>query len=112
MAPAVLLHGGITWPGSIPLLVLVTVAAIGTALLLGLAMIAFVRRQSQPYFLIAAAFAVLLGRSAVVGLTLTGVVSVTGHHHLEHGLDVVLVALVVAAVYHSRTTPPAVQQRS
>jgi hypothetical protein len=29
--------------------------------------------------------------------------SPTDHHFFEHGLDVVLVALVVAAVYYART---------
>ncbi|WP_435066601.1 DUF7471 family protein [Haloplanus sp. C73] len=85
------------------LVALVTVAGLGTAVLLGLAFAAFVRRRSRPYLLLVAAFAALLGRSAVVGLSLVGVLSPAQHHLLEHGLDVVLVALVVAAVYYART---------
>jgi len=85
------------------LLALVSVAGLGTAILLGLAFAAFVRRRSRPYLLLVAAFVALLGRSAVVGFSLVGVLSPAQHHLFEHGLDVVLVALVVAAVYYGRT---------
>jgi hypothetical protein len=85
------------------LLAVVGVATLGTAALLGLAFAAFVRRRSRPYLLIVAAFAALLGRSAVVGASALGMLSPTDHHFFEHGLDVVLVALVVAAVYYART---------
>ncbi|MFB6102435.1 MAG: hypothetical protein ABEJ73_07695 [Haloplanus sp.] len=88
---------------SLGLVVIVGVAALGTAMLLGLAFAAFVQRRSRPYLLLAAAFAALLGRSAVVGFSILGVLSPTNHHVFEHGLDVVLVALVVAAVYYART---------
>lgn len=103
MATSILLHSGVTWPGSVPLLAIVTAGAVGTSLLLALAVTAFVRRQSRSYFLIAAAFAALLGRSIVVGLTLNGILTPTGHHLLEHTFDVILVALVIAAVYYART---------
>lgn len=88
---------------SLPLLAAITVTAVGTAVLLGLAVGAFVQRRSRPYLLIVAALVALLGRSAVAGATIAGVFSPTEHHFLEHGLDVALVALVIAAVYHSRT---------
>jgi hypothetical protein len=88
---------------SLGLLVVVGVAALGTAVLLGLAFAAFVRRRSRPYLLLVVAFGALLGRSAVVGASALGWLSPTDHHLFEHGLDVVLVALVVAAVYYART---------
>lgn len=97
------LHSGAVGSPPLPLLAVVAVAAAGTAALLGLAIGAFVQRQSRPYLLIVAALAALLGRSAAAGFTATGFFSATEHHFLEHGLDVVLVALVIAAVYHSRT---------
>lgn len=97
------LHSGFIESQSLPLLAVIAVAALGTAVLLGLAIGGFVRRQSRPYLLIVAALGALLGRSAVAGFTVTGVFSPAEHHFLEHGLDVVLVALVIAAVYHSRT---------
>ncbi|AXG07491.1 hypothetical protein DU500_14245 [Haloplanus rubicundus] len=91
---------GVASPG---LLAVVGVATLGASALLGLAFAAFVRRRSRPYLLIVAAFAALLGRSAVVGASALGMLSPTDHHFFEHGLDVVLVALVVAAVYYART---------
>jgi hypothetical protein len=97
------LHNGFIESQSLPLLVVITLAGIGTAVLLGLAIGGFVRRQSRPYLLIVAALGALLGRPAVAGFTITGWFSATEHHFLEHGLDVVLVGLVIAAVYHSRT---------
>lgn len=89
-------------PSSPTLVVLVAVATLGASVLVGLAAAAFVRRRSRPYLLLLAAFAALLGRSAVVVASLLGLLSPTAHHFLEHGLDAVLVALVVAAVYYAR----------
>ncbi|WP_380681567.1 DUF7471 family protein [Salinigranum sp. GCM10025319] len=103
MAGLVPVHSGFIGPQSLLLLAVVTIAAVGTAVLLGLSIGAFVRRQSRPYLLIVAALAALLGRSTVAGFTIVGLLSSTEHHFLEHGLDVILVALVIAAVYHSRT---------
>lgn len=97
------LHSGFTSSQSLLLLAVITVAAAGTAVLLGLAIGAFIQRQSRPYLLIVTAFTALFGRSAVAGVTVMGLFSPAEHHILEHGLDVVLVALVIAAVYHSRT---------
>jgi hypothetical protein len=88
---------------STTLLVLVTIAAMGTALLLGLAFAAFIQRRSRPYLLIVAAFAALFTRSVIAGVSILGMLSPSTHHLLEHGVDVILVALVVAAVYYART---------
>lgn len=103
MAAPIVLHGGLIGSPSVPLLAVLALAAAGTAVLLGLAIAAYVRRQSRPYLLIVAALAALLARSAVAGLAITGTFSPLQHHLVEHGLDVVLVGLVIAAVYHSRT---------
>lgn len=105
MSIAVPLHGGYAGAGSLPLLGAVTLAGLGAAVLLGLAVGAFLQRQSRSYLLIVAALLALVGRSAVTGFTLTGTLSMTQHHLLEHGLDVVLVSLVIAAVYYARTVP-------
>jgi len=102
------LHGGFVGSGSASLYATLAVAVAGSAALLGLAIAAVLRRQSRPYLLIAAAIGAVFARSAVGGLTATGVFSATDHHLLEHGLDVVLVALVVAAVYYARTATPEV----
>jgi hypothetical protein len=105
MSMVVPLHGGSVGSGSLPLLGAVTLAGLGAAVLLGLAVGAFLQRQSRSYLLIVAALLALVGRSAVAGFTLTGNLSMAQHHVLEHGLDVVLVALVIAAVYYARTVP-------
>ena len=88
-----------------------TLAAVGTAVLLGLALAAFVRRQSRPFLLIVFALVALLARSIVAGLAMTGSVSGGSHHMLEHALDVVLVALVIGAVYYARSVTPDQQSR-
>jgi fluoride ion exporter CrcB/FEX len=100
------LHGGFAGSGSTSLYVTLAVAVVGSAALLGLAIAALVRRQSRPYLLVAAAIGAVFARSAVGGLTMAGTFSATEHHLLEHGLDIVLVALVIAAVYYARTATP------
>lgn len=107
MISGIALHSG-SPVEPLALWVVVTVAAMGASVLLGLGLAAFVRRRSRPYLLLAAAFAALVARSAVVGLTELRLLSSNSHHVVEHSLDVVLVALVVAAVYYARTVRPEV----
>lgn len=87
----------------LPLLVVLTVAGLVTALLLGLALAGFARRQSRSYLLIAVAVAALFARTGVAGLSMMDLLSANSHHLLEHALDVVFVALVIGAVYYART---------
>jgi hypothetical protein len=88
---------------SAAVVVLSTVATLGSAVLLGLAFAAFLRRRSRPYLLLVAAFVVLLARSGALLTSGFGLLSPATHHVVEHGFDAVLVALVVAAVYYART---------
>jgi hypothetical protein len=97
------LHADYVGSESLTLLGVVTIAGIGAAVLLGLGLAAFVRRRSRSYLLIVAAIAALFSRSVVAGFTVVRVLSPQTHHLLEHSLDIVLVALVVAAVYYART---------
>jgi peptidoglycan/LPS O-acetylase OafA/YrhL len=97
------LHVGTATGPSLPSITILTVAAAATALLLGVALAAFLQRRSRSYLLIVGAFAALFSRSAVAALSTMGYLSPASHHLLEHGLDVVLVALVVAAVYLARS---------
>ena len=86
-----------------PLLLAVLAAAgLGASVVLGLALAAFVRRRSGSYFLVTLALATLLARTVVASLSLNGTLDAGVHHVAEHGLDVAMVALVVAAVYTAR----------
>nr|WP_158059473.1 hypothetical protein [Halorussus halophilus] len=82
---------------------LLALAGVGSALVLALALAAFLRRRTRSYLLVALALATLLARTAVATLSLTGSVADGSHHVFEHGLDVVMAALVIAAVYDARS---------
>lgn len=88
---------------SLPLLFVLAIASVGTAILLAMALLAFTERQSRPYLLIALAIAALFLRSVVAGLSMIGVLPTTSHHLFEHVLDVVIVGLIIVAVYYARS---------
>ena len=90
---------------SLGLTVVLLVAGLGAAGILGVAIAALLRRRSTPYLLVALAIATILARTLVAGAALQGAFAPTDHHLLEHGLDVVMVALVVAAVWTARSPP-------
>lgn len=96
--------------GDTMLVAVVGLAAVASAVVLGLALAALLRRQSRSYLLVALALATLVARTAVAGLTMGGVVADPTHHLLEHVLDVVMAGLVIAAVYAARTTTPEVAE--
>ncbi|MFC6952417.1 DUF7471 family protein [Halorubellus litoreus] len=81
-------------------------ASLGSAALGGLALAAFARRRTSPYLFVALAVVALAARSALGWLGMVGGLSATTHHTAEHGLDVVMVALVVAAVWYARSIRP------
>lgn len=76
-------------------------AGVASALLTGAALAAFLRRQSRPYLLVVLAFAALLARSAVAGASMGRMLDSDVHHVLEHGLDVAMAGLVIAAVWYA-----------
>lgn len=80
-----------------------TLASIASAALVGVALAAFARRRSHSYLFVALAVAALAARSVVGWLGMAGELSIATHHTAEHGLDVVMVALVVAAVWYARS---------
>ncbi len=88
---------------SVSLRLAVGVGAVGAACLLGLAFAAFLRRRSRSYLLVVGAVTALFGRSAIAGVAVMGHVPSSSHHLWEHGLDIILVALVIAAVYYARS---------
>lgn len=91
-------HGGDPWYALV-----LGLAAVGGALLLGLGLAAFLRRGSRSYLLVALALGTLLARTALaVGATWGGIGD--GPHHFgEHALDVAMAGLVIGAVYYART---------
>lgn len=76
----------------LPLLVILLIAAIISAVLLGLALAAYTRRRSRSYLIILLAIATLFARTAVAGFTVLDMLSATEHHLIEHALDVALAA--------------------
>ncbi|WP_178915127.1 hypothetical protein [Natronomonas gomsonensis] len=83
--------------------VLLAFGTVSAAGILGVGLAAFVQRRSWPYLLVALALAALFVR-AVTGVGyMTGGLSLEAHHLLEHGLDIVMAALVIAAVLSAHT---------
>ena len=85
--------------GSLPLLGVVFVAALGTGALFLVSLVAYRRRRSAQYALISVAVGALFARSVVGAGTILGVVPMPVHHFLEHALDFTIAALVLYAVY-------------
>ncbi|MFU8866389.1 hypothetical protein [Natronococcus sp.] len=83
------------------LLAVIVLAVAGTAVLFCLGVVAYSRRRSTRYLLITIALGLLATRS-IVGLgTVFGLVPMTFHHLLEHGVDFSIAVLVLYAVYRS-----------
>lgn len=104
----VVLNGGTATSAIPPIVAVVAIlAAVGTAGVLGLALAGYVQRRSRSYLLVVFAVAVLLARSVVTvyAYGFDGI-SAPRHHLLEHVFDVLLVALVIAAVYYARSVTP------
>lgn len=92
-----------TMPTVDPVLLVVLVAALGSGLVVSIALAATARRRSLSYFLVTLALATLLSRSLLGVLFLDGVLDHPQHHLLEHGLDILGVTLLFGAVWAART---------
>lgn len=101
---------------SLGMLALLTLGAALAAVVAGLAVAAFVRRRSRPYLLVALALSTLVARTGLGIAEYAAVVGPDLHHLLEHALDVLMAALVIAAVYlvgaAQRHEPAAEQPRA
>jgi hypothetical protein len=75
----------------------------GPLLIALLALAGFARRRSRPYLLVALALATLLVRVGVASAAMAGLLTDPDHHLAEHVLDVLMAALVIAAVYTARS---------
>jgi hypothetical protein len=85
------------------LAVVLALGGLGSAAILGLGLAALVQRRSWSYLLVTLALLTLLGRTAVGTVSVVGMLSVPTHHTVEHVLDVLMAALVIAAVYTARS---------
>jgi hypothetical protein len=85
------------------LALVLSLAGLASAGLVGLALVALLRRRSWSYLLVVLALATLLARTAVAVGSMTGGIGATTHHTLEHGLDVAMAGLVIAAVVTARS---------
>lgn len=83
------------------LMVVIVLAVLGTTILFFCGVVAYRRRQSFRYLLITVVLGFLVGRS-IVGLgTIFGLVPMTVHHLVEHGVDFGIAVLILYAVYRS-----------
>lgn len=89
-----------------PLWVTITLATIGSAVLVAVAGMALLRRRSWSYLYVTIAIGMLAIRSLVGLLSLGGPIEVGTHHVLEHLLDVFVIGLLFAAIYVARTGRP------
>ena len=96
---AVALHA--TEPSPVLALALL-VGGIGAGLVVGLAVAALVQRRSAPYLLLALAVLAIFLRTLVGAISLQGILGAAPHHLAEHLLDVVTVALIIAAIVAGR----------
>ncbi len=80
------------------LALLLALSAVGALIVFSLAAAAFHRRKSLPYLLITAALGALVLRPIVGAGTVLGHVPMGVHHTIEHLLDVVIAAFLIAAV--------------
>lgn len=82
--------------------IVLALAATVTLPIAGVAAVAYLRRRTPSYLLVALALFALVARIAVAAGTLLGVVPDAVHHLAEHGLDVTIAALLVGAVVLAR----------
>jgi hypothetical protein len=85
------------------LALVLSVAGLASAGLVGLALAALLRRRSWSYLLVALALLTLLARTGVAVGSMTGSIGTATHHTLEHWLDVAMAGLVIAAVVTARS---------
>jgi ABC-type sugar transport system permease subunit len=85
------------------LALVLALAGVATALLAGLGLAAFLRRRSRSYLLVALALGTLFARPVVATMTVLDLLDSAPHHLVEHGLDTLMAACVVGAVYHARS---------
>lgn len=82
---------------------MIFLSGIASVSLAVVAVLAFNRRRTPPYFFVASALVVLAAKAFVGGLTLAGMFELRTHHVIEHGLDFVMAVMLIGAVYVARS---------
>lgn len=67
-------------------------------------LLAYRRRRTRPYLLVAIAFVLFLLKSVLGGVSIIGGWSTGTHHLIEHGFDFLIASFFLGAVYLSRRT--------
>lgn len=98
MLPIAAIEGGLPAGYTVVVLCEALVSLVAVSLLGA----AYVRRRSRSYLLVTLALSTLLVRSASGLLSIAGFHPVAAFETLEHGLDVVMVVLLLGAVYYAR----------
>ncbi|MFB6069966.1 MAG: hypothetical protein ABEJ76_03000 [Halanaeroarchaeum sp.] len=80
----------------------ILLAGIASVALSSIGVLAFRRRRTRSYGLVAGALVVLAVKAFVGALTLLGLLGLRFHHVVEHGLDFVMAIMLIAAVYVAR----------
>jgi hypothetical protein len=91
----------VSYPASMVILAVLSLAGLGTGILFALSVVAYRRRRSRRYALIAVAVGALFVRSILGMGTVLGIVPMPVHHLLGHGLDFGIAAVILSAVYRS-----------
>lgn len=87
------------YPESVLLIVIISLAGLGTGILFFASLVAYYRRRTRLYAVVAVVVGALLART-IIGLgTVFGMVSMPVHHLVAHGLDFAIAALILYAVY-------------
>lgn len=83
--------------------VLVVLSVVTSAALALIAVLAFRRRPSLSYLLVAAALVLFAVKALVGGLTVAGLLGFDAHYAVEHGLDFLMALLLIGAIYAARS---------
>lgn len=87
-------------PVAIALILLAGVASVVLALV---GVMAFRRRRSPSYLLVATALVVLAMKALLGWMTIVGIVGVEPHYLIGHALDLLMALLLIAAIYVARS---------
>ena len=104
-----MIHGQVlttSWPGvrgSVFLLAIISLAAVGTTAVFALSLLAYRRRRERSYLLISVAIGLLVVRTAVGFGTVRGVTPMLYHPLVEPPFDFLIAVLVLTAAYLSGT---------